>query len=91
MHCAAAAGRGVHVIFGAGQVGTLVAAQLAAAGQRVRMVRRAGPAPASAVQLPQGDLAEPVFRRRAVSGARVNHHCASPAYAAVEWGRMFPR
>lgn len=69
-----------HTIFGAGQVGKLLAAELAAMGHRVRMVRR-GPAGEDipGVQWLQGDATDPVFAAQACEGSTVVYNCANPA------------
>ncbi len=75
-----------HVVLGAGQIGTQLAARLAdpARGgerRRVRLVRRG-----TITDLPTGveavaaDLADPVQAARAMEGATVAYHCVSPPY-----------
>ncbi|MCR9160616.1 MAG: NAD-dependent epimerase/dehydratase family protein [Nannocystaceae bacterium] len=68
-----------HTIFGAGQVGKLLAAELAAMGHRVRLVRR-GPAgePMAGVQWLQGDATDPDFAARACEGSTSVYNCTNP-------------
>jgi len=69
----------LHVVLGAGQVGTLLAARLLAQGLRVRQVRRgAGGLPG--VEVRSGSLADPAFAREAMAGAAVAYHCVNPPY-----------
>ena len=69
-----------HTIFGAGQVGKLLAAELAAMGYRVRLVRR-GPAgdDIAGVEWLRGDATDPVFAAQACEGSAVVYNCANPA------------
>lgn len=82
---------GLHVVFGAGQVGPFLAEQLAAAGRRVRVVKRTATTLAPGVELRLGDAADPAFCREAANGAAVVYHCMNPSYDAAEWARLVPR
>ena len=80
-----------HVVFGAGQIGPLVAQQLLKQGHQVRMVRRSAGAPPAGVSLRTGDAADPAFVAEATQGASVLYHCMNPVYSAAEWQRTLPR
>jgi nucleoside-diphosphate-sugar epimerase len=80
----------LHVVFGAGQVGTPLAARLAERGYRVRSVRRSGEA-RDGVELRLGDAADPAFAAEAAHGATAVYHCMNPAYDAATWERELPR
>jgi nucleoside-diphosphate-sugar epimerase len=81
----------LHVIFGAGQIGPLLAERLLAAGLRVRVARRsAGPIPAGA-ELARGDAAERGFCAEAARGAAVVYHCMNPVYDRKAWAALVPR
>lgn len=69
----------LHVVLGAGQIGTLVANRLLAQGHRVRQIRR-GAAGLPGVEVRSGSLADPAFAREAMAGAAVAYHCVNPAY-----------
>lgn len=68
-----------HTVFGAGQVGRLLAAQLASQGHRVRLVRRS-PAGASmpGVRWLQGDATDPAFAASACAGSVAVYNCTNP-------------
>jgi nucleoside-diphosphate-sugar epimerase len=68
-----------HTIFGAGQVGTLLAAELASRGHRVRLVRRS-PAgdPIPGVEWLQGDATDPRFAATACAGSVSVYNCTNP-------------
>lgn len=69
----------VHTIFGAGQVGTLLARELLDRGHSVRLVRR-GPAGASrpGLRWMSGDVTDPAFADEAARGASVVYNCVNP-------------
>lgn len=82
----------LHVVFGAGQVGPLLATRLAEAGQAVRLVRRS----AAAVDLPgvelrRADAADEAGARELTRGAAVVYHCMNPAYSTAVWAEQLPR
>lgn len=71
----------LHVVFGAGQIGPMIAANLVARGLRVRVARKS--------QTPSGvkgaedvaiDVTDPAQVARVTEGAAVAYHCASPPY-----------
>ena len=71
----------LHVVLGAGQIGSLLAHRLLERGHRVRQVRQ-GPAGEARPGLEwlSGDVADPAFAERAARGARVVYHCVNPPY-----------
>jgi nucleoside-diphosphate-sugar epimerase len=82
--------RDLHVVFGAGQIGTPLARRLHEQGHAVRLVRRKGTAPAG-VDLELGDACDARFAMKAADGAAVVYHCMNPAYSASRWRRDLPR
>ena len=83
----------IHVVFGAGQVGPLLAARLAAAGHRVRLVRRsARSAGLDGVQMVRANAQDPGEAAEAAAGAAAVYHCMNPAsYSARAWADELPR
>ncbi len=75
----------LHVVLGAGQIGTLVTDLLLAEGRRVRQVRR-GAAGESRPNLEwaRGDLKDLDFAKRIGEGASVIYDCTNPIYTAWE-------
>jgi nucleoside-diphosphate-sugar epimerase len=80
----------VHVVFGAGQVGGLLAENLAAAGLKVRVARRSSEAPPGTA-LYRGDAADPAFCQEAAQGAAVVYHCMNPPYDTAVWAELVPK
>ncbi|WP_432956767.1 NAD-dependent epimerase/dehydratase family protein [Micromonospora haikouensis] len=71
----------LHVIVGAGPVGTATAHLLAAAGERVRVVTRRGTGPEHpAVERVAADAADPDRLAALADGAVALYNCANPAY-----------
>ena len=84
-------GASLHVVFGAGQVGTFLARELAARGLAVRVARRgAGEVPPGA-ELVRGDAADAAFCAEAARGASAVYHCMNPPYSARIWAELVPR
>ncbi|MGA8048700.1 MAG: NAD-dependent epimerase/dehydratase family protein [Burkholderiales bacterium] len=81
----------MHVVFGAGQVGTPLAAKLLEEGRRVRVVRRKLGTVEPGVELMLGDALDPGFCAHACEGAEVVYHCMNPAYDAATWAEVVPR
>lgn len=81
----------LHVIFGAGQVGTPLMLELLAAGKRVRVVRRGAGAVPAGVELMQGDAGDAMFCHAACAGAAAVYHCMNPAYSTRLWTELLPR
>jgi nucleoside-diphosphate-sugar epimerase len=75
----------LHVVLGAGQIGTLVAERLIARGHRVRQVRRSPAMPVAGADMVNGDVADPAFAVAACRGADVVYHCVNPKYHT--WAR----
>jgi nucleoside-diphosphate-sugar epimerase len=80
-----------HVVFGAGQIGPIVAAKLAARGHEVRLVRRSAPSPGSRIPVVTGDAGDPRFAIEVCAGAAAVYHCMNPAYSTQAWGTELPR
>ncbi|TDC45265.1 NAD-dependent epimerase/dehydratase family protein [Micromonospora sp. KC207] len=79
----------LHVIVGAGPVGTATAYRLAAAGERVRVVTRRGTGPDHpAVERVAADAADPDRLATLADGAVAVYNCANPAYH--RWARDWP-
>jgi len=74
----------LHVVFGAGQIGTRVANQLVARGHRVRIVSRGGTSVAGAERV-AGDARDRVFAASAAHGADVVYDTMNPVYQ--DWQR----
>jgi nucleoside-diphosphate-sugar epimerase len=83
---------GVHVIFGAGQIGPLLAKELLAKGRTVRVVRRS-PSPVAlvGVEVVRGDAMDPGFCALAAREAEVVYHCMNTPYFADVWAETLPR
>lgn len=70
----------IHTIFGAGQVGVLLADQLLARGYSVRLVRRGpGGAPRPGLVWMSGDVTDPAFADEAARAAEVVYNCVNPS------------
>ena len=82
----------LHVVFGAGQIGPLLAARLRAAGMRVRVVRRSpAPVPVEGIEEVHGDAMDPAFAAEAARGATAVYHCINTPYFAKVWAETLPR
>ena len=77
----------LHVVVGAGPLGSGVASALVARGERVRVVRRAETSPVAGVETVAGDVTDPAFALHALSGASVVYQCAQPRYH--RWPKEF--
>lgn len=79
----------LHVVFGAGQVGSLLARELLAKGKQVRQVRQRAVGPARAgLEVLAGDVADLGFAAQAAKGAAVLYDCLNPQY--WEWPQKLP-
>ncbi|MGW6728033.1 NAD-dependent epimerase/dehydratase family protein [Nocardia sp. NPDC055029] len=79
----------LHVIVGAGPVGTATAHLLADAGHQVRLVTRRGGGPAhSSIELIATDANDAAALARHVKGAAALYSCAGPAYH--RWPQEWP-
>lgn len=72
--------RSLHVILGAGQVGSRLAMHLAERGHRVRIVQRGAGKPQAGVEHVRGDITDLAFAESAARGASVVYDCMNPAY-----------
>lgn len=81
----------LHVVFGAGQVGSRLAERLLALGHRVRVAKRSpGGVPAGAEAM-YGSADDEGFCISAAQGARVIYHCINPEYVTATWRLLLPR
>lgn len=80
-----------HVIFGTGQVGSLLAQRLLERGYEVRVAKRSpgGIPPGAEAML--GDAADPTFCTAAAEGAATAYHCMNPPYSTKVWAEFVPR
>jgi nucleoside-diphosphate-sugar epimerase len=84
------AGRGLHVVFGAGQVGPLLARELAQQGKAVRVVRRSSSSGVEGVEVVRGDALDEASCIELTRGATAIYHCLNPAYSAKIWAAQLP-
>ncbi|MGO4254850.1 NAD-dependent epimerase/dehydratase family protein [Marmoricola sp. RAF53] len=82
----------VHVVTGAGPVGSTVATQLADAGQQVRLLTRSGSGPDHAlIERRRVDVSDPAQVAAAFAGAAAVHHCIhGSSYSAKAWRAELP-
>ena len=79
----------MHVIFGAGPVGTTLALDLARSGEAVRVVSRSGTGPTHpAITCQRVDATDPDATRRATTDASVMYNALNPPYTS--WERDWP-
>ena len=78
-----------HVVFGTGQVGRLVAEQLAGRGVDVVAVNRNGQGEVAGARVLGGDATDPAFTTRAAAGADVVYFCLN-AMNYTRWVEEFP-
>jgi nucleoside-diphosphate-sugar epimerase len=79
----------LHVIFGAGQVGRTLAAELAERGLAVRVVSRTEPHQlATGVEWRSADASDPAAATAAAAGAAVVYQCLNAPYK--DWANSFP-
>jgi nucleoside-diphosphate-sugar epimerase len=79
----------MHLIVGAGAVGSAVARTLADAGETVRIVTRSGSGPTHpGIERVAADAADPAALSRLATGARAIYNCANPPYHT--WPRDWP-
>jgi nucleoside-diphosphate-sugar epimerase len=71
----------LHVIVGAGQIGTQLAQRLVSLGHRVRVVARSEATPVAGIERIRGSIADPAVARSAGEGAAVVYQCANPPYS----------
>ena len=82
----------VHIVTGAGPVGSTVAQQLADAGEQVRLLTRSGSGPVHPlVERRRVDVSQPDALAEAFEGAVAVHHCIhGSAYDARVWRAELP-
>ena len=82
----------IHVVTGAGPVGSTIALQLAEAGQQVRLLTRSGSGPDHPlIERRRVDVSRPDQLDEAFAGATVVHHCIhGSAYDARAWRAELP-
>ena len=79
----------LHVVVGAGPVGSVIACLLAGRGDQVRLVTRSGSGPEHpGIDRRKADATDPEALARLADGAAVLYHCAGPAYH--RWLTEFP-
>jgi nucleoside-diphosphate-sugar epimerase len=79
----------VHVVVGAGPVGSATARLLAGQGERVRVITRSGSGPeAEAIERVAADASDADVLSRYVEGATAIYSCAGPAYH--RWSTDWP-
>lgn len=83
----------VHVVTGAGPVGSTVALQLAEAGERVRLLTRSGSGPEHpGIERRRADVSRPEALTEAFAGAIAVHHCIhGSAYDSRVWRAELPQ
>ena len=83
----------VHVVTGAGPVGSTVAQQLADAGEQVRLLTRSGSGPVHPlIDRRRVDVSRPDALAEALEGAVAVHHCIhGSAYDARVWRAELPQ
>lgn len=81
----------VHVVFGAGQVGSHLAESLIRSGEKVRVVKRSSTGIPTGAEPALGDATDPAFCKACVSDAKVVYHCLNPAYRAQVWEEVLPK
>lgn len=80
----------VHVVIGAGPVGSATALLLAEAGERVRLISRRGRVPEHpGIEAVAADAAAPGVLDRHTTGAAVIYNCANPS-AYQHWAAQWP-
>ncbi len=77
----------LHVVVGAGPIGSGTAKALAEAGHRVRIVTRSGSGP-SGIERAAADAADAATMAALTKGAAVIYNCANPPYH--RWPAMWP-
>src|SRR5687767_13559845 len=71
----------LHVVLGAGQVGSRLATLLQRRGHLVRLVRRGSAGPAQpGLSWASGDMTDQAFAAAATAGAAVVYDCMNPPY-----------
>ena len=83
----------IHVVTGAGPVGSTIAQQLADSGQQVRLLTRSGSGPVHPlIERRRVDVSQPDALAQAFEGAVAVHHCIhGSAYDAKVWRAELPQ
>ena len=79
-----------HIVFGAGQVGPVLARRLAALGHDVVIVSRSGRGSGPGIRAVAGDALDAGFCASVARGAAVVYHCMNPRYEAATWEAQLP-
>jgi nucleoside-diphosphate-sugar epimerase len=80
-----------HVVFGGGQVGSVLAKILLERGHQVRVAKRSAAGIPDRAEACLGDAAEPAFCAAAADGAATVYHCMNPPYSTKIWAEFIPR
>lgn len=83
--------RARHVVFGAGQVGSLLARVLLDRGHEVRVAKRSAGGIPEGAEAVLGDAADAAFCTAAADGATTVYHCMNPPYNTKAWREFVPR
>ena len=81
----------VHVVFGAGQVGSHLAESLLRSGAKVRVAKRNPTGIPDGADAALGDATALSFCKETVADAEVVYHCMNPAYSARIWEEVWPK
>ena len=71
----------LHVVFGAGQVGSTLAEHLVRAGEAVRLVTRSPRPPVAGIEMRQADAMDRTAAIEAAGGASALYRCMNPPYS----------
>ena len=82
---------GVHVVFGAGQVGSHLAESLLRSGAKVRVAKRSSTGIPDGAGPALGDATDPAFCKGAVADAQVVYNCLNPTYSTRVWEEVLPK
>jgi nucleoside-diphosphate-sugar epimerase len=84
------ADRELHVVFGAGQIGPLLASELSRRGKAVRVVRRSSASGVGGVEVVRADALDESLCIEVTRGASAIYHCLNPAYSSKAWAEQLP-
>lgn len=82
--------RQLHVVFGAGQTGPLLARELARRGHAVRVVRRSSASGVEGIEVVAGDALDRAFCLEVTRGAAAIYDCVNPGYSTRTWAAQLP-
>jgi nucleoside-diphosphate-sugar epimerase len=80
-----------HVVFGGGQVGSVLATLLVNQGLDVLVAKRSALGIADGAEAEFGDASDPAFCRSAAAGAATIYHCLNPPYSVKAWAEFIPK